>query len=373
MVTIMENSKIVSILLISNLRYVEHILRDMEKEGKLLLKFISKNSFDGIYILEQNISEIDLILMDFNSKSKYSYDFLSIKSKFKINVPVIAFANENIDIANLNIANFIKVAERQTVTSLANFKSVLNLYIEMIYPSLKKREIGHKFQVAEETTKLGEEKSKLDLKSFYKNNRISIICIGVSTGGPSALRVLINGLGDNIDYFPPVLIAQHIPSGFSGILMDMLGKVSKLQVIKPASGEIPLPNKIYITPGNGYMILAKTRDGVRFEVEENSLKKSFNPCINMLFNSAAALYGSKVLSLLMTGMGEDGVDGVKSVFNAGGITLGQNEKTSIIYGMAKVAKNKGYIIKELGLQDMTRFINGLIKSDKSERLNMLFN
>lgn len=186
-----------------------------------------------------------------------------------------------------------------------------------------------------------------DSKALYH-----AIVIGASTGGPTAVEKVITSLPANLNV--PVLIGQHMPTNFIKSFAARLDFISPLKVVVGKKGMIPKPGMVIIAPGDTNMVLVKDKsDTVKISYSDEHFKEYNNPSINALMMSAAKVYGSKAIGVLLTGMGKDGVNGLQEIKSSGGMTIAQDEASSVIYGMPKLAYETGAAetvlnIKEIG-------------------------
>lgn len=157
-----------------------------------------------------------------------------------------------------------------------------------------------------------------------------IIVVGISTGGPTTLREILSSL-DSIKV--PILIAQHMPKGFSEGLVKGLNQISKIPVIE-AENKMKLENKIYMAKAGWHLILNKYNRKEILITEEPETEHFF-PSVNVLFKSAADIYGAKAISLVMTGLSayDDGVEGTEAIFKAGGLPIVQAATSCVAPGM----------------------------------------
>jgi two-component system chemotaxis response regulator CheB len=185
------------------------------------------------------------------------------------------------------------------------------------------------------------------------NSFFNCIAIGVSTGGPPVIqRILASLPGD----FPlPILIAQHMPLEFTRTFAERLNNLSALTVKEAATGEILQKGTAYI--GQGGMHLVIRRDGVKVitELTIHPREHLYHPSADILFSSVVDVYGSGVLGLILTGMGKDGLIGLKKLKERGGKILAQNEETCVVYGMPKAAV-------DAGIADAVLSVDGIIES-----------
>ena len=170
----------------------------------------------------------------------------------------------------------------------------------------------------------------------------AVVAIGVSTGGPAALEVLLPALPAS---FPlPVLIVQHMPELFTGVFAQRLDSRCRLRVREAAEGDPVRAGTIYIARGNWHMeVLAASCIGQppTLHLNQGPLENHCRPAVDALFRSAAAVYGSGVLAVVLTGMGSDGLLGCRAIRAQGGAVLVQDEATSTVWGMPGAVANAG--------------------------------
>jgi two-component system chemotaxis response regulator CheB len=178
-----------------------------------------------------------------------------------------------------------------------------------------------------------------------------VLAIGVSTGGPAALDVLLPALPAN---FPlPVLIVQHMPELFTKLFAQRLDGQCRLRAREAAEGDSVRAGTIYIARGNWHMeVLAASRIGQppTLHLDQGPLENHCRPAVDVLFRSAAAVYGPGVLALVLTGMGSDGLAGCRAIRDRGGSVLVQDEATSTVWGMPGAVANAGLAHHVLPLQ-----------------------
>lgn len=177
--------------------------------------------------------------------------------------------------------------------------------------------------------------------------RVRIVAIGASTGGPAALREILSQLPAN---FPvPVVVVQHIARGFMGGLADWLQPHCLMRVKIAEDAEPLMGGTIFLAPDDRH--LGVRTDGSLFVAAEEPVG-GFRPSATYLFQSVAEVFGTGTAAVILTGMGSDGVEGLRSVKSLGGIVLGQNESTSVVYGMPREAVKAGVVDAELPVHDI---------------------
>ena len=166
-----------------------------------------------------------------------------------------------------------------------------------------------------------------------------IIAIGVSTGGPVALTQLLSELPAS--YNVPIVIVQHMPSLFTKSLATQLNSVCQQNVCEAEDGQLLQPGSIYIAPG-GYQMKVITDQGrSRICITDDPPIESCKPSVNYLFESVADVYKRRALGIILTGMGQDGMQGCKRLYKEGAMILTQEESSCVVYGMPKAVVEAG--------------------------------
>ncbi len=188
-------------------------------------------------------------------------------------------------------------------------------------------------------------------KKEIVNRTDRLVAIGTSTGGPSALINVFKGFPKN---FPaPVLVVQHMPEGFTTAFAKRLNDNSNLEVKEADDGDEVLPGHGYLAPGHSHMEITGKNGGFRVRVFQAEKVSGHMPSIDVLFNSMAKNVGNRTIGVIMTGMGRDGATGLMNIKKSGGFTMAQNEETSVVYGMNRVAVQEGATDEILPLGDIS--------------------
>ena len=183
-----------------------------------------------------------------------------------------------------------------------------------------------------------------------EGGKIEIIAIGISTGGPNALRDVFRTIDPNLKQ--PVLVVQHMPAGFTAEFANSLNNICPLTVTEAKDGEPILGGHVYIAPGSYHMFVEHKPLGNFIKLSQDDPRNGHRPSCDVLFESVANIYKNHALGVIMTGMGRDGAAQITEMRKKGAWTLGQNKDTSIVYGMPKVAYEMGGVQKQVSLQEM---------------------
>ena len=197
--------------------------------------------------------------------------------------------------------------------------------------------------------------NRVDIENFTP----AIVVIAASTGGPPALEKVFGDL-----HGPrrcPILLAQHMPAGFTKSFGERLSRKGDLVYREAENGELLRNDTIYIAPGNFHMSLFSNEKGTSIKLTQGPLRNSVRPCANFLFESAAEIYGGRTMGFVFTGMGEDGLDGAKSVKSRGGGMMIQDQESSVVWGMPGAVFGVGAYDKVGDLNECGRILQKLTK------------
>jgi two-component system chemotaxis response regulator CheB len=174
-----------------------------------------------------------------------------------------------------------------------------------------------------------------------------VVAVAASTGGPDALSIILSRLPEG---FPvPIVIAQHISDGFAGGMVGWLRTLSRVRVTVAADGEALEPGVAYVCPSESHM---RVTPALRLALVARRPADVFRPSCDLLLSSVATVCGARAVGVILTGMGNDGVAGICAIKAAGGATLAQDEKTSVIFGMPNLAIESGCIDRVLPLEEI---------------------
>ena len=213
--------------------------------------------------------------------------------------------------------------------------------------------------------------------SLLAPNRV--ISIGISTGGPNALQYLLSQIPP--DFPATFLIVQHMPEGFTDMFARRLDECCALDVQEAKSGDLLVAGRVLICPGNRHMMVRRMPRGEMVVLSDSPAINGHRPSVDVLFHSVAQEFALTSVGILMTGMGEDGAEGLGAIKAAGGMTIAQSEESCVVSGMPRAAISKGYAMKILGLETLGAFLiaqygnehpgseksDAQEKSDKSEK------
>jgi len=187
-----------------------------------------------------------------------------------------------------------------------------------------------------------------------------IIAIGASTGGVEALNHILRAMPADS---PGIVITLHMPPKFTASFARRLDDVCAVKVKEAQSGDVVLPGHAYIAPGHAHLRIRRSATNYVCVVEGNDRVNGHCPSVDALFFSAAEQAGPKAIGVILTGMGRDGADGLLAMRTNGARTLGQDEASCVVYGMPKVAFQRGAVEAEIALADMAGQIMALLSGE----------
>jgi two-component system, chemotaxis family, protein-glutamate methylesterase/glutaminase len=237
--------------------------------------------------------------------------------------------------------------------------------------------LAEKIKVAKRAGGLKLPKLEIDAPLPKKNrSRASIapnriIAIGISTGGPIALQYVLSQIPG--DFPASIVIVQHMPEGFTDMFARRLDECCALEVQEAKSGDLLLAGRVLICPGNRHMMVRRMPRGEMVVLSDGPTINGHRPSVDVLFHSVAQEFALTAVGILMTGMGDDGAEGLGAIKAAGGVTIAQSEDTCVVGGMPRAAIVKGYATKVLPLDGMANYLisqyGGLHSGDKTDSLD----
>lgn len=263
-------------------------------------------------------------------------------------------AQETLKALELGAVDFIPKGMSFVSVAIAGIKEDLIRKVKEIYSSKnvinRLTSLNSKFDAKSQTVKSAgtlAQLPKLNYKAF---------AIGISTGGPISLQKVIPYLSDKIKI--PIFIVQHMPPKFTASLAERLNALSGLEVKEAQNDETVRNGVVYIAPGGFHLTLEKDPQGLvkitTSQTPENVLHK---PSVDVMLDSVQKIYGKFMLGIIMTGMGKDGLEGIKKLKNSGGYCIAQNEQTCVVYGMPRAIVDNGLADVIAPLEEIPKILN----------------
>jgi len=323
----------------------------------------------------------DVIVLDIEMPEMNGLEFLKETKSRGIKIPTIVLsslategARVTMDCLDMGAVDFItKPSGQVNLNDVAQQLSSMLLVYGRKYrmrkvtsstsSSLSNRETSSFSTVSARPTVASTFGSKIEAQKptpLRAPSNIQIIAIGISTGGPNALRQVFAGLDENLGQ--PIVVVQHMPAGFTEEFAKSLNKICPLEVKEAAEGDVIKKGRILIAPGGKHLTVEKRSLATIAHITDAPPKNGHKPSVGVLFESITKEYQNHALGIIMTGMGKDGAEALRDMYVEGARTLGQDEASSVVYGMPRVAWELGGVMKQVSLDDMANTINTYSKN-----------
>ncbi|MDR2481583.1 MAG: chemotaxis response regulator protein-glutamate methylesterase [Spirochaetaceae bacterium] len=319
----------------------------------------------------------DAIVLDIEMPEMNGIEFLKERKRLGINIPVIVLSSiaekgaaVTMECLSLGASDFVTKPSGSISVDVAKVKERVNELLLAYGGQYQRRFKKAAGPVSETVSKalVGGDKAVASVSPdkkitpLMKPGRVELIVLGISTGGPEALRVVFANLAPDLKV--PMLVVQHMPAGFTLEFARSLNKICPLDVKEAAEGDQILPGRILIAEGSKHLEVERGASGGIVHLPDTPLVSGHKPSADVLFASAAMAYHNHVLGVIMTGMGRDGAVQLGSIYREGGITLGQDESSAIVYGMPRVAFEMGNVMEQVALEKMGQRISEVAKASK---------
>ncbi|WP_297285786.1 chemotaxis protein CheB [uncultured Brachyspira sp.] len=346
----------------------DNIKKILLKNPAVKIVNIVNNGIDAYKTIINN--KTDFAFVEFNLPMMGAYELLKQLKNDNINTKVVVLStkdkNDDLNSRLTNLGAFkiinkninIEYIEKEILNTIANKntkqqeeikaeETINNNFFENI--SIQRNTIN---TFPYHVNRVNEVINKINYSDFKKPK---LIAIGISTGGPKALRILIPSIPK--DFPIPILIAQHIPKDFSYSLAKGLNDVSQITVKEAEDNEEIKSGFAYICPGENNMGIYLDNNNIKIKLQPN-LKSDlpYIPSINYLFNTINDNIKNQAIAVIMTGMGNDGTEGIINLYNNKNLTIAQDKITSTIFGMPKSAIENNAVHFIVSLYDMADFL-----------------
>ena len=375
----------ISVLVVDDSALMRNLIGRMVEDTPGLT--VAEKAMNGVFAL-QKIPRVnpDVICLDIEMPEMNGIEFLKERKKRGIDIPVVILssiaakgAQVTMEALSLGASDFIQkpsgsVSEdihtvRDTLVGMLlgyggsyrklKGKKVLapSEYVKKTPPATKNVDLLAHFNLIP-----AEVKPAAPPTPLRKPGRTEIIAIGISTGGPDALRIVFSKLDEDLKV--PIVVVQHMPPGFTNEFAKSLDRICPLDVKEAAEGDDIIPGRILIAQGNKHLEVEKKAGHQIVHLSDAPLVSGHRPSADVLFASVAMNYTNNALGVIMTGMGRDGAQHLGTIYREGGMTLGQDEKTACVYGMPRVAFELGHVMEQVPLDNMARRICDVAKTPR---------
>jgi two-component system chemotaxis response regulator CheB len=373
----------VSVLIVDDSALMRNLIGRMVEETPGLV--IGDKAMNGKFALDK-LPRVkpDVIVLDLEMPEMNGIEFLKERKKRDIKIPVVILssiarrgAEITMEALALGASDFI---QKPSGSESSDIHVVKDTLVGMLlgYGSSYRKSQGKKTlapsEYAPKTAKPSPITDMLTSMSaphvdpakppmqLRKPGNTELIAIGISTGGPDALRVVFSQL--DADLKIPILVVQHMPPGFTNEFAKSLDRICPLDVKEAEDGDAVQPGRILIAQGNKHLEVEKKGNNAVVRLADTPLVSGHRPSADVLFASVAMAYQNHALGVIMTGMGRDGAQQLGTIYREGGMTLGQDEPSAVVYGMPRVAYELGHVMEQVSLQKMARRICDVAKMSR---------
>jgi two-component system, chemotaxis family, protein-glutamate methylesterase/glutaminase len=331
---------------------------------------VAGTAMNGLFALQKIEREPpDVIILDLEMPQMNGIEFLKERRRRQIHTPVIILsslaekgARITMEALGLGAADFI---QKPSGSVSLDLHTVAEHLVELV------RIYGGKAaEVADRSTRTKEPPpaaapkpaapTPVVITPTEKPGPTRLIAFGVSTGGPNALRKVFAEFPPDIP--APIVVVQHMPAGFTEEFAKSLDKICSLSVRQAEDGALAEAGTIHVAPGNKHLSVERRHQGALLRLSDDPPKNGHRPSVDVLFHSVAKEYGNTALAVIMTGMGRDGAEGMAAIRKRGGRTVGQDQETSIVYGMPRVAYEMGAVERQVPLSQIAQVVGELVSS-----------
>lgn len=337
------NKKIKVLIVDDSILFREVLSRSISADPALEVVAKASDPFDARDKILQ--FEPDVMTCDVEMPKMNGIEFIRrLLPQYQLPVIVVSsVSNAVFDALNAGAVDFVTKPDVRNPTSIERFMDELIAKIKVAANAKVN------IQNAPPATKISEN-DKMDMGK--------IIAIGASTGGTEAIYNVLKSLPPQM---PGIVIVQHIPPVFSKMFADRLDVQTPLNVKEACNGDYLEPGKVLIAPGDQHMTIKKVGDRYKVSVFKGDKVNGHCPSVDVLFESVALQAKSNAVGIILTGMGSDGAKGLLLMKQMGARTIGQDEKSSVVYGMPKVAFEIGAVQKQAPLQKIPQLLFTLLK------------
>ncbi len=318
-----------------SLVFREFLKRGISSDAGMEVVAVAASAFEARDAIEE--LEPDVMALDVEMPRLNGIDFLKIlMPQYPMPVVVVSAVSGNVfDAMEAGAVDFVTKPDARTPEAQQSF--INELLIKLKIASTAK------------VSSMKQQHHSTQNISYKAGGERHIVAIGASTGGTEALQSVIQDFDRD---GPAIVIVQHMPPVFTRMYAERLDRSCKMAVREAKNGDVVEKGLVLIAPGSMHMRLIKTGDRYTVQIKEGEKVSGHCPSVDVLFDSVAKAAGNKAVGVILTGMGSDGAKGLLNMRKAGAYTVGQDEASSVVYGMPMVAMNIGSVMRQVSLENV---------------------
>lgn len=377
----------ISVLVVDDSAMMRNLIGHMV-EGSPGLR-VAEKAMNGNFAL-QKIPRVepDVICLDLEMPEMNGIEFLQERKKLGITIPVVILsslaekgAKITMEALSLGASDFVQKPSGSVSMDIQSVKDTLIPKL-IGYGEAFRRSQGKKVVSPENYAKKTQpSQAHPDMAAHFKMmsssppaapaappaqmrkpGKTEIIAIGISTGGPDALRTVFSSIDSDLKV--PIVVVQHMPPGFTNEFAKSLDRICPLAVKEAEDGDEIQSGRILIAQGDRHLEVERKGVSMVARLSTTPQVSGHRPSADVLFASVAIAYQNRALGVIMTGMGRDGAAQLGTIYKEGGMTLGQDEKSAVVYGMPRIAWESGHVMEQVPLEKMARRICDVAKTPR---------
>ncbi|HCM28842.1 MAG TPA: chemotaxis response regulator protein-glutamate methylesterase [Treponema sp.] len=372
-------SDAISVLIVDDSALMRNLISRMIEATPGLA--VAERAMNGVFALQKiTRCDPDVIVLDLEMPEMNGIEFLRERKRLGIEVPVIILssiarrgAEITMEALALGASDFIMKPSGSVSEDIHTVKDLLTGMLLAYGSQFRIRRGKPPSSMAAESRSAPRQVPPAELHTaaqparaeapkperMRKSANTELIVIGISTGGPNALREVFSKLDPDLS--APIVVVQHMPAGFTAEFAKSLDRICPLEVKEAEDGDLVKSGRVLIAPGDKHIEIERRSLAAVARLSDEPPVNGHRPSADVLFASAAREFGNRTLGVIMTGMGRDGARELGSIYREGGITLGQNEASCVVYGMPRVAYEVGHVMEQVSLDKMAERICAIAK------------
>lgn len=346
-------SQIIKVLVVDDSAFVRKVVKQMLQRSPFIeVVGTARDGAEALQLVDQ--LQPDVVTLDLIMPGMDGVEFLRQQmAKRPLPVVICSIAHESAELA-LSAFDHGAVEFVQKPTALATDR-----VYEMAEELISKVKAASQVQMAQVLPAPPQAGAADRVLARPAQGTAEALVVGISTGGPQALRYLIPRLPADMPV--PVLVVLHMPVGYTEMYAQRLNEISALEVVEARDGDLVRPGTVFIAPAGRHLTLERRADEtVRVHLDLRPFDTAHRPSVDVLFRSAAEVYGPRVVAAVMTGMGSDGVIGAAHIKAAGGKVITEAESSCVVYGMPRAVDEAALSDRSAPLEKMAETLLEII-------------
>lgn len=349
------------VVLVDDSRVIRKFLQNcLEKHSDVEIVATAENGLEAIEAVKTH--QPDVVLLDVEMPQMDGIKALPKLLQVSTNLTVIMIstltkANAATSMIAMELGASDYMEKPTSKTNLEEFEKELLEKIKALVQSKKgvRKQAQHTPQEAAHPLPIN------DIKTVPASSvKPEILAVGSSTGGPQALVDFFTGLNGALNHMP-IFLTQHMPPNFTLFLAERLNKIPNTSCVECEDGQMVKSGVIHLAPGDYHMVIEKKAMGNIIRLNQDPMENFCRPAVDVMLRSLMSAYGNRILTVILTGMGQDGLTSCKALVESGGRLVAQDKKTSVVWGMPGAVAEAGICEKVLPLHELAPHVTSLFK------------